>query len=186
MRLLLLPAVTLHLSPDTSISKLSASAPKDVTKALKAEKDGKINLTWIDSADSIGANVYKIENGTEIKKAFVRKDKQSVSFEGSEKDQYIVKAVNARGAEAEGSECMIPTYSGYEMAAAELMAMPSGKAGDILVTWRNANCPTITGISLKDKDGNVIASSADGNFSTAPNALCTYTVSGLDNDSYEN
>lgn len=175
-----------NLVSDGDFSKLSASAPKDVTKALKAAKDGKINLTWIDSADSVGANVYKIENGTEIKKAFVRKDKQSVSFEGSEKDQYIVKAVNARGAEAEGSECMIPTYSGYEIAATELMAMPSGKAGDILVTWRNANCPTITGISLKDKDGNVIASSADGNFSTAPNALCTYTVSGLENYSYEN
>ena len=174
----------INLVSDGDFSSLAAAAPADVSDAMMMYNDGNVFLTWTDSPDAQGVNVYKVENGAEIKKAFVKQTNQTISFSGAETDSYILKAIGSRGEESPGVICSAPAVQNDEIAVDELMASPSGKAGEIDISWRNSSYPVITNVQLEAMNGEILASSAEGELSTDPKALCTYKVTGVDNYSF--
>ena len=161
-----------NLLSDGDFSKLAATAPADVTRANKIVNGGKSILSWMDSANATGVNIYKVVNGEEIKAAYVRNSKQTITFDGD--GEYIAKAVNAKGAESAGVKFEAPKYLQYEIAAEDFTATTTRNAGQLLITWKNSAAKDIQSVTLSDSAGSVI-----GSYSTDPGAFNSQLINDL-------
>ena len=170
----------INLVSDGDFSALAAAAPADVSDAMMMYNDGNAVLTWTDSPEAQGVNIYRTTNETAVKVAYVRNTKQTVTVKGSESDTFVLKAVNAKGVEVNGTACGVRQISGADIAAIDPIATSTGYSGKIMISWRNANSNSLARVALMGPDGALI----DNTFSTDSGAFCYKIIEGLDDYTY--
>lgn len=178
---------------DGDFSQLALSSPDIPEKAYVTNSGDNVIVSWKDITDGTGVNVYEVVDGTEIKRAYVKKGKTSATFNGNLSSGYVIKAVNDKGAESAGAECELPSYSDYEIAVINPSAFATGRNGEIVVSWQNSSCAAIKRVSVEDENGTIVADSdnppADDNsnkdtISTTAEKLCSCTLTSYSNNEY--
>lgn len=183
-----------NLLSDGDFSILAASSPDIPEEAAVTNKDDNVIVSWKDITDGVGVNIYEVVGKTEIKRAFVKKGTTNATFKGDLTSKYVVKAVNAKGAESAGATCELPSFSDYEIAVIDPNAFVTGRSGEMVISWQNSNCAAITRVRVEDENGTIVADSdnppsEDDNpnkdmISTKAGDLCRYTLTSYKNNEY--